>query len=79
MSPTLAPRGRTDGRAATWRRCTTRQRPAMDGEPWSFPEYLHGRTHVAEGTRLQGWSAAGAVMAHRALAGSIVLAERPGA
>jgi hypothetical protein len=41
----------------------------MEGEPWSFPEYLHGRELTPGGSRLQGWSAAGAVLAHQALAG----------
>jgi glycogen debranching enzyme len=44
----------------------------MDGEPWSFPEYVHGRTHIAEGTRHQGWSAAAAVIGHHALQGRAV-------
>lgn len=34
----------------------------MDDEEWSFPEYLHGKKLIAEGTRHQGWSAAGAVI-----------------
>lgn len=49
----------------------------MDGEPWSFPEYVHGRDHVAMGTKHQGWSAAGAILAHRALEGVVALAEEP--
>jgi len=39
----------------------------MDGEAWSFPEYVHGETFVAEGTRHQGWSAAGALIGDYAL------------
>jgi hypothetical protein len=42
----------------------------MDGTPWSFPEYVHGRTREAGGTRHLGWSAAAAVIGHHALAGS---------
>lgn len=41
----------------------------MQGEPWAFPEYVHGQALKAEGTRHQGWSAAGAVIAHHALQG----------
>jgi hypothetical protein len=41
----------------------------MDGEPWSFPEYVHGERLEAGGTRQQGWSAAAAVIGHHALQG----------
>ncbi len=41
----------------------------MDDQPWSFPEYVHGRKYTAGGNRCQGWSAAAAVMAHHALEG----------
>ncbi|MBM9603834.1 amylo-alpha-1,6-glucosidase [Desulfopila inferna] len=41
----------------------------MDGEPWGFPEYIHGSKHSAAGTRHQGWSAAGAVIGTCALQG----------
>ncbi len=41
----------------------------MDDEPWSFPEYLHGKTLQPGGTRHQGWSAAAAVIAQHALEG----------
>lgn len=39
----------------------------MDGEDWSFPEYVHGATFAPGGTRHQGWSAAAAIIAHHAL------------
>jgi hypothetical protein len=39
----------------------------MDGKSWSFPEYVHGTLHTAQGTFRQGWSAAGAVIGHFAL------------
>ncbi len=45
----------------------------MEGEPWSFPEYVHGRKFTAGGTRNQGWSAAAAVIGHHALEGTPVL------
>ena len=41
----------------------------MDDKPWSFPEYINGKTFVAGGTRHQGWSAAAAVIGHHALQG----------
>jgi hypothetical protein len=41
----------------------------MQGEPWSFPEYVHGQKLTAGGTRHQGWSAAGAVIGAQALNG----------
>lgn len=45
---------------------------AADGEPWSFPEYVHGLHYTAGGTVPQGWSAAAAVMARHALEGKPV-------
>ena len=45
----------------------------MDDEPWSFPEYVHGRKFTAGGTRLQGWSAAAAIIGHHALEGKPLL------
>ena len=50
----------------------------MDGKPWSFPEYVHGRKFTAGGTRLQGWSAAAAIIGHHALAGQALLRGAPG-
>lgn len=41
----------------------------MDGEQWSFPEYIHGTKHTAGGTCHQGWSAAGAIIGAKALEG----------
>ncbi|MFP4640284.1 MAG: amylo-alpha-1,6-glucosidase [Guyparkeria sp.] len=42
---------------------------SMDDESWSFPEFVHGRELTPGGTRCQGWSAAGAVIAHHGLQG----------
>lgn len=42
---------------------------AMDGEGWSFPEFVHGRDFKPGGTRQQGWSAAAAVIGKHALEG----------
>lgn len=41
----------------------------MGGEPWAFPEFVHGKKLTAGGNRCQGWSAAAAVMAHHAIEG----------
>jgi len=41
----------------------------MHGEPWMFPEYLHGQTHAAEGTSRMAWSAAAALIAEAYRAG----------
>lgn len=44
----------------------------MDGEAWSFPEFVHGSKFTPGGTRLQGWSAAAAIIGHHALDGQPV-------
>jgi len=44
----------------------------MEGEEWSFPEFLHGEDYTGGGTRRQGWSAAGALIGHYALEGKEV-------
>jgi hypothetical protein len=44
----------------------------MEGEEWSFPEFVHGQDFVAKGVRYQGWSAAAAVIAERTMAGEEV-------
>ena len=41
----------------------------MEGEAWSFPEYVHGRKFTPGGNRHQGWSAAAAVIGRHALEG----------
>lgn len=50
----------------------------MNGEPWSFPEYIHGRKLTAKGTQYQAWSAAAAVMGHAALAGQPLFKQEQG-
>ncbi len=42
---------------------------SMNGQPWSFPEYVHGKESTPGGTQYQGWSAAGAVIGHYTLEG----------
>ena len=44
----------------------------MDGEDWGFPEFVHGQELTPGGTRHEGWSAAGAIIAQRALEGEAV-------
>jgi len=41
----------------------------MEGEDWAFPEFVHGQTFEAGGSRYQGWSAAAALIGHHALEG----------
>ncbi|HEV58415.1 MAG TPA: glycogen debranching protein [Phycisphaerales bacterium] len=41
----------------------------IDGEPWSFPEYVNGKTLQPGGTRCQGWSAAAAIIGQKCLEG----------
>ncbi len=41
----------------------------MEGEPWSFPEFVHGTQFTPGGTQYQGWSAAAAIIGHHALLG----------
>ncbi|MFO8156236.1 MAG: amylo-alpha-1,6-glucosidase [Pseudomonadota bacterium] len=45
----------------------------MEGEPWSFPEFVHGREFTPGGTRFQGWSAAAVLVGHYALEGESVI------
>jgi len=44
----------------------------MQGEPWSFPEFVHGRDFTPGGTRQQCWSAAGAIIGQKTLEGAHV-------
>ncbi|GMR07715.1 MAG: hypothetical protein BMS9Abin26_0719 [Gammaproteobacteria bacterium] len=44
----------------------------MNEQPWSFPEYVHGKLLTAGGTFRQGWSAAAAIIGHHALQGDKV-------
>lgn len=45
----------------------------VDGQPWSFPEYLHGRDHTPGGNTQMGWNAATAVLGQHALDGRPLL------
>ena len=44
----------------------------MNSKDWSFPEYIHGKNFSPGGTRMQCWSAAGAIIGHQALNGKRV-------
>ncbi len=44
----------------------------LDGEPWSFPEYVDGEKFTAGGTPQMAWSAAAAIIGHHALHGEHV-------
>jgi len=68
----LARRGHADAARRYLRAVHSGNRLEMDGEAWSFPEFVHGRDRTAGGTRRQGWSAAAAVIAHEALQGRTV-------
>ena len=68
----LARRGETD-RAGTYLTGIHQANALpMDGEPWSFPEYVNGRDFTAGGNRYQCWSASAALMGHYALKGKKV-------
>ena len=45
---------------------------SMNNEPWSFPEYIHGKNLTPGGNRHQGWSASAALMGHYAIQGKKV-------
>jgi hypothetical protein len=46
-----------------------------EGEDWSFPEYINGKTFEPGGTPHLGWTAAGAIIAHHAVQGEQVFSE----
>lgn len=50
----------------------------IDGQPWGFPEFLHGKDHTPGGTARLGWSAAAGVIGRQALQGNTVLDFRNG-
>ncbi len=47
-------------------------RMSMNNEPWSFPEFIHGKNFTPGGNRHQGWSASAALMGHYAIQGKKV-------
>ncbi|MCA9433279.1 MAG: glycogen debranching protein [Candidatus Omnitrophica bacterium] len=65
----LAKRGQSDLARKYLTGIHNANKQEMDGDPWSFPEYLHGKKYVAEGTSRMGWSAAAAILAEHYLEG----------
>lgn len=47
-------------------------RMSMNNEPWSFPEFIHGKNFTPGGNQHQGWSASAALMGHYAIQGKKV-------
>jgi hypothetical protein len=68
----LARRNKTDTALVYLEAVHTANASEMEGEAWGFPEYINGKDFSAGGTRRQGWSAAGAIIAHRCLQGEKV-------
>lgn len=65
----LSRRGRMDAAREYQAGIHRANRMEMEGEAWSFPEYVNGKDHTPGGTRHQGWSAAAAIIGHFALQG----------
>ena len=72
----LARRGH-DGRAAAYLEAVHDANAAeVDGEAWSFPEFLHGETLEPGGTHPMAWSAAAAIVAASYLEGDRLFGDR---
>lgn len=65
----VARRGRRDQALRYLEAIHAANRLPVDGEPWSFPEYLHGETLEPGGAQHMGWSAAAAIIARAAIDG----------
>lgn len=65
----LAMRGKTDRAREFLDGIHRANRMPVEGEPWSFPEFIHGMKHEPGGVRHMSWSAAGAVLGQRTLEG----------
>ena len=65
----LAVRGKTDLARRYRDGIHAANRRERDGEPWSFSEYLHGRSFEPGGTAPMGWSAAASVIADAYVSG----------
>lgn len=59
----LAARGHVDAARERARAVHDANARGADGGEWTFPEFLHGRTHEPGGVRSMGWSAAAGVIA----------------
>lgn len=69
----LAKRGKTSLAKKYLHGIHQANRLGKNGREWDFSEFIHGKNHTPRGTRLQGWSAAAAVMGHHALQGQYIL------
>jgi glycogen debranching enzyme len=68
----LARRSKNDAARSYLKGVHTANATEMNSRDWSFPEYVHGKNFIPEGTRNQCWSAAGAIIGHQALDGKKV-------
>jgi len=68
----LARRGRTERAEEYLAGIHRANAMSMDGQPWSFPEFVNGKNFSPGGNRNQCWSAAAALMGHFALKGKKV-------
>lgn len=75
----LARRGETDLARRYADGIHAANRLDVDVEPWSFPEFVHGKEHTAGGTHPMGWSAAAAVIAEQTIQGNELLGSNPDA
>ena len=75
----LAQRGKLEEAACFLEAIHRANAMPMDGEPWGFPEYVHGRKLTPGGTRQQGWSAAAAIIGRHTLGGQCLLRVNDGA
>jgi hypothetical protein len=69
----LAKRGRNDEARRYLEGVHRTNASEMNGEPWSFPEYLHGRELTPGGNSEMVWNAAAAVLGQCAVDGKPVL------
>ena len=74
----LAARGKHDRARRFLRSLHEANHLSRDGEPWSFPEFIHGKDGTPGGTSPMGWSAAAAVIGEKALEGSHILSTLEG-
>jgi hypothetical protein len=68
----LAQRNKNDAARHYLEGVHTANATEMNSKGWSFPEYIHGKNFIPEGTRNQCWSAAGAIIGNQALNGKRV-------
>lgn len=72
----LARRGKIDSAESHLQAVHNANCLEMDGQPWAFPEYVHGKKLTPGGTSHMGWSAAAAVIAHQYLKGRRLFESR---